>query len=64
MRAREWTVAANFRTPADYGIPELPAWRSHRDDGGVAFVAADADADGEPDAEPFIAAENPITVRR
>lgn len=61
MRAREWTVAANFRTPADYGIPELPAWRSRCDGcGGVAFVAAD----GEPDAEPFIAAENPVTVRR
>jgi hypothetical protein len=57
MRAREWTIAATYREPEQYGVPDLPVWRVHRDDcGGIAF----ADGDGEP----FIAAANPIRVRR
>jgi hypothetical protein len=56
VRAREWTVAAAFSSPAEHGIPELPAWQVRRlDCGGVAFVA---------DGEPFIAAERPCAVRR
>lgn len=58
MRARTWTIAARFREPADYGIPSLPAWTVYREGGGgLAF----GPADGE---EVFIAAENPMRVRR
>jgi len=57
MRVREWAVAGAYRDPADYGIPELPDWKTCRlDCGGLAF----ADADGEV----FIVAEDPATVRR
>jgi len=57
MRARQWTIAGAYRSPADYDIPELPAWRACRTaDGGLAL----ADADGTP----FIAAEDPVRVRR
>lgn len=56
MRAREWVIAGNFRTPADYGIPELPAWRICRTEcDGLALAA--------PDTDPFIAAEQPMKVR-
>jgi hypothetical protein len=56
MRAREWTIAAAFREPGDYGIPELPGWRVSRPDcGGIAFAA---------NGDPFIAAERPTKVRR
>lgn len=58
MRAREWVIVDTAPGPAEYGIPELPAWRGSRDgDGSLAFVA-----DG--DDEPFIAAESPVRVRR
>jgi len=57
MRSREWTIAENFRTPADYDIPDIPAWRVCRGEcGGLAFA--------ETGTEPFIAAENPVEVRR
>ena len=57
MRAREWVLAEKFRQPADYGIPELPAWRICRS-GRDGLALADADTD------PFIAADNPMKVRR
>jgi hypothetical protein len=57
MRAREWAIVDAACEPAEYGIPELPAWRVSREDDGLAFVA-----DG--DDEPFIAAESPVRVRR
>lgn len=57
MRAREWPIAESFREPADYDIPNLPSWRVHHSEcGGLAF------ADGEE--EPFIAADQPVAVRR
>jgi len=57
MRARQWTIAAAYREPEEYGIPDLPAWRVHRDDcGGIALAAEDG--------EPFIAAANPMRARR
>jgi len=57
MRAREWALAAAYRTPADYDVPIVPAWRVCRSErGGLAFAAADS--------EPFIAADRPVTVRR
>jgi hypothetical protein len=58
MRAREWTVAAMYGDPSEYGVPALPQWRVARGpDGAVAFAAADAD-------EPFITADRPVEVRR
>jgi hypothetical protein len=56
VRAREWTIAGCYREPSDYDIPELPRWRVCRtESGGVAFAA---------DGDPFIAAEQPMKVRR
>jgi hypothetical protein len=58
MRARTWVVAANYRDPADYDVPELPSWYVSRpEDGGVALAT-------DPASEPFVAAENPVRVRR
>jgi hypothetical protein len=58
MRAREWAVAATYGDPTDYDVPALPTWRVERGEcGGIAFAATDRD-------EPFIAAANPIRVRR
>ena len=58
MRAREWTIAAQFYDPADYGIPDLPEWVAGRDAEGR-LVFADPDT-----GEAFIRAENPTKVRR
>jgi hypothetical protein len=56
VRAREWAIAGQYREPADYDIPELPAWHVRRPDcGGIAFAAG---------GEPFIVAERPMKVRR
>jgi hypothetical protein len=57
MRARAWLIAARYGTPAEHGIPRLPAWRVYRPDCGGLALAAD-------DAEPFITAERPMKVRR
>lgn len=56
MRARRWAIAAS-REPAAYGIPELPGWR--RLDDGDGFALAQAGS-----TEPFITAQQPMTVRR
>lgn len=58
MLARTWVIAAQYNDPADYGTPSLPAWHVSRTDGGGLTLAADADAD------PFVRAERPMTVRR
>jgi hypothetical protein len=58
MRARAWTIAAQFYDPADYGIPDLPEWVEGRDAEGR-LVFADPDT-----GEAFIRAENPTKVRR
>lgn len=58
MRAREWSVAAAYGDPTEYGVPSLPTWRVVRgDDGDLAFASAEGGA-------PFIAAERPVEVRR
>ncbi|SEG60366.1 hypothetical protein [Halobellus limi] len=57
MRARTWLIAARYGAPEEYGIPRLPAWRVCRPDCGGLALADD-------DAEPFIAAERPMKVRR
>lgn len=58
MLARTWVIAARYNDPADYGIPTLPTWTvSRMDDGGIALAA-------NPDADPFIRAEQPVAIRR
>lgn len=57
MRAREWAVAAAFREPSEYGIPDPPAVYACRTDcGGLSLSAGDE--------EPFIMAEQPVKIRR
>lgn len=58
MRAREWLIAFRYGCPADYDVPVLPAWEQRRDDEGR-LTLSDCGTD-----DPFIAAENPVTVRR
>ena len=55
MRARTWVVAM-YHDPSRYGILKLPAWTVVGRD-GIALVAGD-------DAELFIRAARPMTVRR
>lgn len=56
MRARRWCIAATFREPSDYDVPELPDWTVYRDeDGTLAF--------GEG-GERFLSAGSPVRVRR
>lgn len=58
MHARTWSIAYNYATPADYGIPELPSWTVLRtESNGLTFAATDDD-------EPFISARQPVAVRR
>lgn len=57
MRARQWTIAARFRDPADYGIPPAPTFHAERDaDGAVAFYG--------DDGRLVMRAGDPMTVRR
>ncbi|WP_336327338.1 hypothetical protein [Halovenus sp. HT40] len=56
MHARTWAIAA-AREPAAYGIPELPDWRLLDVTPGMALAEEDQ-------TEPFISAEQPMTVRR
>jgi hypothetical protein len=58
MRARQWLIAFRYGCPADYGVPVLPAWEQRHDDAGR-LTLSDRGAD-----EPFLSAENPMTVRR
>ncbi|ELY57789.1 hypothetical protein [Natronococcus jeotgali] len=59
MLARTWTVAANFRSPCDYGIPTAPTFAAERRaDGTLALFAC-------PTAtEPVLTASRTVTVRR
>lgn len=57
MRAREWTIASTYGSPAEYNIPDLPAWRVCRAECGRLELAGD-------DEEAFIAADCPVAVRR
>ncbi|WP_255151540.1 hypothetical protein [Halorarius halobius] len=56
MRARTWTVAANYRDPADYDIPALPDWTVYRDEDGTLAFASEGEA--------FLTARDPVDVRR
>lgn len=42
MRARTWSIAANYRTPREYGIPTAPSFETEPyEDGTLRFLAAD-----------------------
>jgi hypothetical protein len=57
MLARRWTIAANFRSPADYGIPTAPRFPTERRNDGT-LVLVDAEK-GE-----VLSSEEPTNVRR
>ncbi|TMT81673.1 hypothetical protein E2L06_17245 [Haloterrigena sp. H1] len=58
MLARTWVIAANFRTPADYGIPTAPSLPAERRaDGTLTFVDPD-------DLTPLLTVETPVSIRR
>lgn len=42
MPARTWTIAANFHSPAEYGVPTAPSFEPERcADGVLVLVASD-----------------------
>ncbi|WP_323173558.1 hypothetical protein [Natrialba sp. PRR66] len=58
MLARTWVIAANFRTPADYGIPEAPLFPARRRvDGALMLV-------GPEDSTPVMTVGETVPVRR
>lgn len=58
MLARTWTIAANFRTPADYDIPTVPIVPAERSADGTLIVRS------PDDSTPVMTVENPVLVRR
>jgi hypothetical protein len=58
MRARIWTIAATFREPGDYGIPEALRFAcERRADGSLVFFGPDG-------CTPDLVAEHTQRVRR
>jgi hypothetical protein len=58
MRARTWTIAANYRSPADYGIPTAPTFTAERRaDGTLVLLAGEG-------RELVLTAGRPSAVRR
>ncbi len=58
MLARTWVIAANFRTPADYGIPTAPSLPAERRaNGALTLLHPD-------DSTPLLTIEAPMSVRR
>lgn len=42
MLARTWSIAGNFRSPEEYGIPTAPSFKTEHDaDGTVRFLSSD-----------------------
>jgi len=58
MLAREWTIAARFHEPADYGIPEAPVFPTVECESGALMLT-----DPESDAVAMVAGA-PMRVRR
>ncbi|MFT4921582.1 MAG: hypothetical protein ACI8XM_000785 [Haloarculaceae archaeon] len=58
MLARRWVIAANYRSPGDYGIPTAPTFTAERAPDGtlVLFEAASQ--------EPVLTSQQPFRVRR
>ena len=59
MLARTWTIAANFRKPADYGIPAAPTFCGERRPDGTLVLFACPET-----RESVMTAERSMTVRR
>lgn len=58
MRARTWTIAANYRSPADYDIPTAPTFTAERRADGTLVLLS-----GE-EGGLVLTAGRPSTVRR
>lgn len=64
MLARRWTIAANYREPADFGIPEPPTFEtSHTTCGRVAFYP-ETGTEPKTTTDPVLVAESVRPVRR
>ena len=59
MLARTWTIAVNFRKPADYGIPAAPTFCGERRPDGTLVLFACPET-----RESVMTAERSMTVRR
>ncbi|ELZ16637.1 hypothetical protein C478_02687 [Natrinema thermotolerans DSM 11552] len=58
MLARTWVIAANFRTPADYGVPTAPSFPAERrSDGTLVLIGPD-------DSTPVMTVGETIPIRR
>ena len=57
MRAREWTIAGTYDTPAAHDIPPLPAWEASQEPCGRLTLAGEAEG-------AYIVAGTPVRVRR
>ncbi|MFC6765246.1 hypothetical protein [Natrinema soli] len=58
MLARTWVIAANFRTPADYGVPTAPSFPAERRaDGSLVLIDPD-------DSTPVMTVGKTVSVRR
>lgn len=55
MEARRWAVTANYRDPANYGVPELPDWTVRSEDGALAYAV---------DGEAFVRTAGRVCARR
>ncbi|WP_408960417.1 hypothetical protein [Natrinema sp. 74] len=58
MIARTWVIAANVRTPADYGVPTAPSFPAKRRTDGT-LVLVDPD-----DSRPVMTVRETVSVRR
>ncbi len=64
MLARRWTIAANYREPADFGIPETPTFEPcHTTCGRVAFYP-ETRTEPNTTTEPVLVADSVSRVRR
>lgn len=57
MRAREWTIAGIYETPAEHDIPPLPTWQVCQEPCGRLTLSGDTEG-------AYIVAGNPVRVRR
>jgi len=63
MLARRWTIAANYREPAEFGVPEAPTFETcHTTCGRVAFYPETVEPNTTTD--PVLVAESVRRVRR
>ncbi|MFB6107744.1 MAG: hypothetical protein ABEJ82_02740 [Haloplanus sp.] len=58
MLARQWSLAVNFRTPSDYGVPDAPEFPAETHEDGT-LVLRDPET-----GSVVMVAGRPRTVRR